>query len=221
MHSTSRLCRMSPAALLVAVLALVVAAAGAGYTAGKVGTSDLENNAVTSKKVKNGTLKNADLVKDRKFRYLEPGDFEDGGQGDCIWTSAEGLLTGLGAPGYRKDRFGTVHLVGAAVGADGPGGDGDCDLGAEPEDAVVTILPRSMWPANTQIHPFGTAGAITVAGEEGLPEAGLPPGAVRWSGLPAFGVVLDGISYQPRGSKLVKQVSPAAPDPGLARRLLR
>jgi len=50
-------------ALIVASLALALSAGGAGYAAATIGTSDLANNAVTSPKVKNGTLKTSDLSK--------------------------------------------------------------------------------------------------------------------------------------------------------------
>ncbi|MGA9746243.1 MAG: hypothetical protein WBQ50_02185, partial [Nocardioides sp.] len=50
----------SPAAV-VAVVALVVAGSGASYAAGKIDTGDLSKNAVTSKKIKNGTIKVKDI----------------------------------------------------------------------------------------------------------------------------------------------------------------
>ena len=50
-------------ALVVASLALALSAGGAGYAAATIGTADLANNAVTSPKVKNGTLKPSDLSK--------------------------------------------------------------------------------------------------------------------------------------------------------------
>ncbi len=50
----------SPAAV-VAVVALVVAGSGASYAAGKIDTGDLSKNAVTSKKIKNGTIKVKDM----------------------------------------------------------------------------------------------------------------------------------------------------------------
>lgn len=112
-----------PAAIVVAVLALVLASAGAGYSAGKIGTKDLKNNAVTSAKVKNGTLTDKDLVKDQKFiKIADAGgvDFSNGGQGDCQWQPGSMVLPGVGDPAYRTDRFGTVHLSGIAVGAPTP-----------------------------------------------------------------------------------------------------
>lgn len=52
---------MSPASLLLSILALVVAAGGAGYAAGQIGTSGIKNNAITSPKIQNGEVHSADL----------------------------------------------------------------------------------------------------------------------------------------------------------------
>lgn len=55
---------LSPAALIISLLALVVAlSAGSAYAAVKIGTNDLKNDAVTSAKIKNKTIKPADLSK--------------------------------------------------------------------------------------------------------------------------------------------------------------
>ena len=203
---------MSPAAMLVAVLALVLAGAGVGYTAANVGTNDLENNAVTSPKVKNGTLKAADLVGEKPFAVVGKGsapDYANGGEGDCVWTSGTFQLPEIAAPGYRLDRFGTVHLQGVAVGADAPGGDALCDSTQmnETEDGAVFTLPAKFRPAKTQIRPIGTAGSMVVTGKQGLPALGLAPGVVHWTGSPSFGALLDGISYQPAGSKVLPRTS--------------
>lgn len=56
-----KLIRVPSPAAVVAVLALVVATSGVSYAAGSVGTSDLEKNAVTSKKIKNETIKVKDM----------------------------------------------------------------------------------------------------------------------------------------------------------------
>lgn len=53
--------RPSPSTLIAAV-ALVVAASGTSYAAGKIGTSDIKKNAVTSSKIDNGTIKKKDLA---------------------------------------------------------------------------------------------------------------------------------------------------------------
>lgn len=53
---------MSPAALVLSILALVVAtSAGTAYAAVKIGTKQLKNGAVTSAKIKDGTVASLDL----------------------------------------------------------------------------------------------------------------------------------------------------------------
>lgn len=48
-------------AMIVACLALVLSLGGVGYAAGKIGTKDIANNAVISVKIKDGTIRPADL----------------------------------------------------------------------------------------------------------------------------------------------------------------
>ena len=220
MHVPRRLsASLSPAAMTVAVSALVLAGAGAGYSAAQIGTKDIKNNAVTSAKiqknavtgakVKNGSLTAADLVKEKKpTRFGAAGGpaFSNGGQGDCVWQSASVVLPGVGAPSYRVDRFGTVHLSGVAVGGNGAGGDATCDYNSEAEDGIVTILPAAVRPATIQVRPIGSSseGMIIVGN---TPIMGLPKGAVYWKGPPTFGALLDGISYLPAGSPLAARTA--------------
>lgn len=56
-----KILRLPSPAATVAVLALVVATSGVSYAAGTVGTSDLKKNAVTSKKIRNETIKVKDM----------------------------------------------------------------------------------------------------------------------------------------------------------------
>ena len=215
--STRSIRSTSPAAIVVAVLALLLASAGAGYSAGKIGTKDIKNNAVTSAKVKNGTLTDKDMVKDQKFITVsDPGgvDFSNGGQGDCQWQPGSMVLPGVGDPAYRTDRFGTVHLSGIAVGAAGAGGDGTCDASGETEDGLVMILPPELRPASTLLFQFGLSGAMYIMGPTPIPP--LPAGAVYVSDGVAF---LDGISYVPSTSPLAPK-APARTHIGPAGRAL-
>lgn len=142
--STRLRASLSPAAMLVAILALLLSGAGIGYTAATVGTSDLEKNAVISSKVKNGSLRSKDMVKEQPFAQPALGN---GTEGDCIWADAVSQIPGLARVGYRKDRFGTVHLSGIALSTDGAGGDGMCG-GGTPLDSIgdytVYTLPEAM-----------------------------------------------------------------------------
>ena len=198
---------LSPAAMFVAVLALVLAGAGAGYSAAKIGTNDLENNAVTSPKIKNGTVSNADLVKEKKYvKISAPGapGFATGGEGDCLWQDGSALIPGLAHASYQKDRFGMVHLAGVVVDADAPGGDATCDTSdpGESEDGIVMVLPKKLRPERTQLAVSALTGSpVVVVGNQPLVDGSLvlPPGAVYSSN---GGAVLDGIAYHPVGSKV-------------------
>ena len=214
---------MSPVALLVAILALVVSAAGVGYAAGQIGTKQIKNNAITAKKIKKNAIttkkikKNAvttDKVADGSLTAadLVPQETQklatllNGGEGDCVWQSGALLLAGLGAPTFRKDRFGEVHLTGIAIGGDGPGGDTVCSPSgpAEAADAVVFMLPAGYVPAKTMILGDFSTNTLIVVGAQGINSGGLilPPGAVAASasGDP---IVFDGITFTPAGSSIV------------------
>jgi hypothetical protein len=207
---------MSPLALVIALLALVVAAAGAGYAAATIGTAQLKNNAVTSAKikknavttkkikknavtgakVKDGSLTAADLVPDSK---QIAATLLNGGEGDCLWQGPDALLPGggLAAPAFRKDRFGVVHLTGLAVGSDGPGGDATCDSSdpGQAADAIVFQLPAGYAPAKSMILGSLSGGGVIIVGANGLNASGLslPAGAVAASsGTP---VILDGFAF--------------------------
>lgn len=200
---------LSPAAAIIALLALVLAGAGVGYTAGKVDTKDLANNAVTSAKVKNGSLKAADLVKDAKLKRPELGD---GGQNDCLWTSAEEQIPGLSPVGYRTDRFGTTHLSGIALLEDGPGGDAMCGgPGEAVEDGTIFTLPKKARPDASLFLPGGTTeSTLLIAGPGGLDLGGgvfLPFGTVACSTSSGGGCWLEGTSFPTRSAK----VAPRAP----------
>jgi hypothetical protein len=211
---------MSPVALLVALLALVASAAGVGYAAGQIGTSDIKNNAITAKKIKknavtakkikknsvtsakivDGSVSVADLPAQESQRAAVLGN---GGEGDCVWSNS--LLPGTAAPTFRKDRFGTVHLAGLSLVSDGAGGDANCDpsdLG-QASDAIAFTLPAGYIPAKT-ILAGGAIGLTVIAGPQGFSEGGsglaLPPGAV--SSLGGGGILLDGVEFEPVGSSV-------------------
>jgi hypothetical protein len=227
------------AALCISLLALVAAAAGAGYAAGLVGTAQLKNNAVTTpkiknnavttkkvkknaittKKVKNGSLRSADLVTEEK-QILAP--LSNGGEGDCVWQGLGTIVSGVGLPTYRMDRFGTVHLDGGATAIDGAGGDADCDPSdpGQSADAIAFILPSAYVPAKTQLFGGG-AGLAIVAGPTGTTFSGnsYPPGAVV--GISGGIVLLDGANFEPVGSSIVlPKVSKASKKQGDLRKAL-
>lgn len=195
--------------MIVAILALVLAGAGVGYSAGTIGTSDLQNDAVTSPKIKNGTVSGADLSKQEKYKYAGANGvpFSDGGEGDCQWVGYDQLLGTLEAPGYRRDRDGVVHLTGIAIGTAGAGGDADC--GNESEDGIVFTLPKKYWPARSQIRVVGTA-QVVIAGKGGLET--LPSGAVYVSS-PSYGLLIADIEYPAAGTPLATKPTSARLSP--------
>ncbi|WP_372733512.1 hypothetical protein [Nocardioides sp.] len=211
--STTRTRGLNPvslAALALGLLALLATAAGVGYAAGQIGTNQIKNNAITtpkikknavnSQKVKNGSLKAADLVKEKKQKKPT---FLNGGDGDCVWQAGGALIAGLGNPTYRKDRFGTVHLTGIAQRSNGPGGDTVCNSSdpGETADGIAFKLPPGFIPAKSILLASGTE-EIIIVGAGGLtaPGVSLPAGAVFGSGTV---LLLDGLYFQPAGSKVV------------------
>ncbi|HEX5089309.1 MAG TPA: hypothetical protein VFV89_15980 [Nocardioides sp.] len=214
---------LSPLALLVALLALVASAAGVGYAAGQIGTSDIKNNAITAKKIKKNAVtakkikKNAvtaDKVKDGSLGAADMVAEEqqhaatllNGTEGDCIWQGGAALAPGLGGPTYRKDRFGVVHLSGIAVGMNGPGGDAVCDSSApgQASDAIVFTLPAGYVPAKTMIVGDLSSGGTIIVGAAGLISGPfvLPPGAVA-ANVAGAPVLLDSVTFDPAGSSVV------------------
>lgn len=55
--------RLPSPAMGVALIALVVAMGGSSYAALRIGTKQIKNNAVTSDKIRNGTVRNIDLAR--------------------------------------------------------------------------------------------------------------------------------------------------------------
>ncbi|MBJ7356121.1 hypothetical protein [Nocardioides sp.] len=206
-------------ALALALVALVASAAGVGYAASQIGTNDIKNNAITAPKIKKNAVttkkikKNAVTGKKIKDGSVTPADLApqeaqhkpvlgNGGEGDCAWQSGEVVIPGVGAPTYRLDRDGRVVLTGFAIGANGAGGDADCDSGdaGQVSDGIAFTLPAGFMPAKTQ-YLFSLSGFLVIAGPQGfsVPGLTLPPGAVFGDGA----VLLDGVEFDPAGSDVV------------------
>ncbi|MCD9198036.1 hypothetical protein [Aeromicrobium wangtongii] len=108
----SRLTRaMSPAALFIAVLALIVAtSAGSAYAAVKIGTKQLKSNAVTSAKIKDKTIRTGDLARSTT-RSLRGGTGPQGPAGPR-GPGSTSFDTSLEAGGQTTVRvpFGKLYL---------------------------------------------------------------------------------------------------------------
>jgi hypothetical protein len=177
--------RRPNATTVIACLALFFAMAGGSAIAlkgrnsvdsgdikkGQVKNSDLANNAVTSKKIKNGQVKPGDLAAEEAYHLVgAPGEptFGDGGEGDCIWRNVSALAPNFGTPAaFYRDARGVVHLTGAVVSNDGPGGDGACNPGSGTaeavEDARVFTLPAGYRPDDLGIPTIGNLGLAEAA----------------------------------------------------------
>jgi hypothetical protein len=108
--------RPSPA-MLVALAALFVALGGTSYAAlklpkGSVGTSQLKKNAVTSPKVKPGSLLLSDFKSAERSRLRGP----QGAQGPQGPQGPQGVQGNTGAPGTAR-AFGSFTSTGAPTSA--------------------------------------------------------------------------------------------------------
>jgi hypothetical protein len=219
---------------VIACLALFFAVAGGSAIAlkgrnsvdsgdikkGQVKTSDLANNAVTTKKIKNGQVKKADLGPSEAFHVVgdngEP-QFSRGGEGDCVWASANVEAEALGRAAFFKDNLGIVHLRGLVFSTDVPAaGDGACTLTGNPEgleDSLIFTLPAGYAPS--QMEQFGTSNTNgpefvfvgPVGGANLAPGITIPQGAVMVNFGGEEAVALGGMTFRA-----------ATPSDGLSRR---
>lgn len=206
-----RISRHLSYANVVATLALVLALGLGGAWA----ADQLAKNSVSSKQVKNGSLKSKDLkdgkgvtgvdLKDGSVGAADLAPIEithpqlgNGGQNDCLWIDFSAAESAITPVSYRRNGYGEVSLSGIAEATDGPGGDGDCS-GSGPDaisDSTIFVLGPSEAPAKSGIYmlPSGAA-AVFVVGVNGLVSGATqyPPGAV----LSAVSAVIqfDGISF--------------------------
>ena len=218
--------RPSPTTV-IACLALFFAVAGGSAIAlqgrntvdsgdikkGAVKTSDIANNAVTTKKIKangvrsgdiqDGQVRPADLAADPPYRKIgAPGNpaFEVGGDADCIWTEAIQPPVGdpFNEPAFYKDSRGIVRITGTVMASPGPGGDNACD---EVPDFIVFTLPEEYRPPEVVAFPSIAGAPIIVTGQQALISPGgiVPAGSVLVQGAGPI-VPLDPITYRAAGT---------------------
>ena len=234
------------AALIVALVALVAALAGTAVALpGKnsVDKNDIKKNAVKSKAIKNGQVKAVDiadgsvgaaeLVDSEPFRLVgTPGQpvFDNGGNGDCVWTNANSdSALGAAAPvAFYKDADGVVHLSGVAVSEDGAGGDGECAGEFNDDtnrDGVVFILPPEYRPASSEFFfPTGDGGvgAAVLAAELAFGSDVAPAGAVVINTGGGDLAALGGITFRAAPPAVARANAKADPvELSAAKQLLR
>lgn len=213
MHARMNASLMS-ASVLGAVAALVLAAGGVGYAAGRIGTADIKDGAITAPKIRtnavsgrhirDGSLTVADVAAEERYRYVgakgQPR-FAEFGPENCTWRPGGEIVPGVSGPAFRKDRFGVVHLTGIAVRDDRA----ICEDPA-PGDVVVFRLPPAYRPAATQLLDTDLSAGVIVgpAGLEVAPDVVLEPGTVALPPSEASLLVLDGVTFEPEGSPLVR-----------------
>ena len=152
---------------IVGTLALFLALGGVSYAAVKlparsVGTKELKSGAVTSAKVRNGTLRKKDFKKGQLPKGAEGADGADGADGLPGMNGAAGATGGHGPAGAKGDP-GPAASSGPA-GPEGPAGSRG-PAGADGDDG-----PEG--PAG----PPGPAGANGMTGSQGAQGVPGPPG---------------------------------------------
>lgn len=235
--SKHRLAWLSLARIVAMVALLAVLAGTATAFPGKnnvdkndlkknvVKSKNIKKNAVTAKHVKDGSLGEADLVPEEQLHVVgtagQPA-FNNGGQGDCTWGSASSALSSIMPVGFRKDRFGMVHMSGIAFAEENAGsGDEECGSTApEPDDAnedlVAFTLPPEYRPEKAVAFAAGQS-TIFIAGTETVVGTGLTlqPGAVLVTD-PFFGASLDLVSFPAAEADVLAKVAPGTSSPARA-----
>lgn len=113
--------RLSPS-FVVAVLALVLAASGVGYAAGKIGSAQIKDNSIQSKDVRNGSLRGVDLRRGalgRSTDYTRCRTGEVFRFGSCIRrapfgpSSFQAAMSNCSDLGGRLPRLSELRLIAA------------------------------------------------------------------------------------------------------------
>ena len=163
-----------------------------------VRAADIQNNAVGTGEIRNGQVAAGDLALQEAYRKIgaagQPA-FNNGVEGDCLWTGAVSPPIRINPVAFYKDAFGRVHLSGIAQSVDGPGGDAACGGAGDEqiEDSVVFILPEGYRPVNDEIRDGG------LASPEPFLIIGSTPLIVPGGSVPARAVIPLSITARPVG----------------------
>ena len=185
---------------------------GADLADGSVGTSKLPDGAINGAKIADGQVGGADLTPDEPFHIVgAPGEpaFGNGGEGDCLWSNVADASLSPPAPfnpvSFYKGKDGIVHLSGAAMSKDGPGGDAACGgVDDTATEGAVFVLPAGYRPPHLMVFTVGTIGAFLINGDAPVIVTGtiVQPGQVLFSGgsSPETAIApLDGTDYRAAG----------------------
>jgi len=139
--------RLSVAALAIALIALVIAVAGAGYAVtalprNSVGTPQIKNAAVNSAKVKDRSL----LARDFKAGQLPRGPQGDEGPPGPVGATGPTGPTGAQGPAGSQGPTGATGLTGpaGAAGATGPMGPSWGTTWRDPDVGVASCLATDL-----------------------------------------------------------------------------
>ena len=171
-----------------------------------VRAADIQNNAVGTGEIRNGQVAAGDLALQEAYRKVgQPGQpaFSNGGEGDCLWASSTTSPLRINPVAFYKDAFGRVHLSGAAVPADGPGGDAMCGGAGDEvvEDGIAFVLPEGYAPANDELRPpVGGGGTLVISAarrSSSRASTSRPARSINAGG--GGGILLEGISFRAAG----------------------
>ena len=200
-----------------------------------VKTSDLANNAVTTRKIKayavrtgdirNGQVRAGDLAAQEAFHLVgQPGEpgFSDGVEGDCLHANAAAMDIRPNPAGFYKDALGRVHLMGIVTQSDGPGGDAVCEgagAGESIEDRLAFVLPEGYRPTNDEVRQVNTLGLLIVGTTPIVTVDGtVPAGGVFV--LSGTGALLEDVSFRAAGPSTGLSRRGASPSRGLPESVL-
>jgi hypothetical protein len=206
---------------VVAYLALFVALGGTTYAAATIGSNSIKNNAVLSRHIKDGEVKNPDLGAnsvgggkvidnsltgadiDQASLDLATEPWHDVGSdpGDavpfratsrCHWQNFEAGT--FNAAAFTRDRSGFVHLKGLVNAVSKGVADQACGASGGVVDYYIFILPPGYRPAQQEVHATlsnHVLGRVNVFGS-GAISFEFP---TTWSDAHQW-IVLDGISFR-------------------------
>jgi hypothetical protein len=129
--------RPSPA-MIISMIALFIAGAGGAYAAAQIDGSDLTNNSVASKKVKNHTLKKKDLNKKLVKKFSQAGapgqdgqdgqDGADGTDGTAVYAGPNWSIIDRNTEGSPLVALRAGPIFGSAAGMKPPLGVGSIGI---------------------------------------------------------------------------------------------